>query len=101
MILNRVDHPAFPKSVCGVVNQSGQFSYKGRSLRMRDGAAASRALRVAQEALSGKPRSLTGGATYFHTTYVRPSWSKRFTRTTRIGSHIFYRRGGGARIASN
>ncbi|KGJ18370.1 cell wall hydrolase [Paracoccus sanguinis] len=101
VILNRVDHPAFPKSVCGVVNQSGQFSYKGRSLRMLDGAAASRALRVAQEALSGKPRSLTGGATYFHTTYVRPSWSKRFTRTTRIGSHIFYRRGGGARIASN
>lgn len=100
VILNRVDHPAFPKSVCAVVNQSGQFSYKGGSLRMRDRGAASRAQRVAQEALSGAPRTLTNGATYFHTTYVRPSWSKRFTRTTKIGSHVFYRRGG-ARVASN
>lgn len=100
VIMNRVDHPAFPKSVCGVVNQSGQFSYKGGSLRMRDRAAAQRAERIAQETLAGAPRSLTGGATYFHTTYVRPSWAKRFTRTTKIGSHIFYRRGG-ARVASN
>lgn len=100
VIMNRVDHPAFPKSVCGVVNQQGQFSYKGRSLRMRDGAAASRARRVAAELLAGAPRSLTSGATYFHTTYVRPSWTHRFTRTARIGSHVFYRRGG-ARIAAN
>lgn len=101
VILNRVDHPAFPNSVCGVVNQRGQFSYKGGSLRMRERAAAMRAEKIALEALSGAPRSLTGGATYFHTAYVKPSWAKRFTRTTRIGSHIFYRRGGGQRVASN
>ena len=101
VIMNRVDHPAFPKSVCSVVNQRGQFSYKGGSLRMRDRAAANRALRIAEEVLAGAPRSLTNGATYFHTTGVRPSWSKRFTRTTRIGSHIFYRRGGAQRVASN
>ena len=64
-------------------------------------AAANRALRIAEEVLAGAPRSLTNGATYFHTTGVRPSWSKRFTRTTRIGSHIFYRRGGSQRVASN
>ncbi len=101
VILNRVDHPAFPDSVCGVVNQSGQFSYKGGSLRMRERSAAMRAEKIAREALSGAPRSLTGGATYFHTTWANPSWAKRFTRTTRIGSHIFYRRGGGQRVASN
>ena len=33
------------------------------------------------------------------TTAVRPSWSHRFTRTTKIGSHIFYRNG--RRVASN
>ena len=101
VILNRVDHPAFPKSVCGVVNQRGQFSYKGGNLRMKNRSAAARAEAIAKDYLAGAPRTLTGGATYFHTTYVRPSWSKRFVRTTRIGSHIFYRRGGGARIASN
>lgn len=100
VIMNRVDDPRFPKSVCGVVNQSGQFSYRGNVGKMRKGAAFATAQRVAQEALSGAPRALTDGATYFHTTKVRPSWSKRFTRTTKIGAHVFYRQGG-RRVASN
>ena len=100
VIMNRVDDPRFPKSVCGVVNQSGQFSYRGNVGKMRKGAAFTTAQRVAQEALSGAPRALTDGATYFHTTKVRPSWSKRFTRTTKIGAHVFYRQGG-RRVASN
>ncbi|MDO5606169.1 MAG: cell wall hydrolase [Paracoccus sp. (in: a-proteobacteria)] len=98
VILNRVDSRAFPNSVCGVVHQPGQFSYK-KGRRMSNAAAANRARAIATEALAGAPRSLTDGATYFHTTSVRPSWSKRFTRTTRIGSHIFYR--AGQRVASN
>lgn len=100
VILNRVDHPRFPDSVCGVVNQRGQFSYKGRAGRYHERAAFSRVQRVAQAALSGAPRDLTGGATYFHTGAVRPNWSRKFTRTVRIGSHIFYR-SGGQRVASN
>ncbi|MFN3525574.1 MAG: cell wall hydrolase [Paracoccus sp. (in: a-proteobacteria)] len=42
---------------------------------------------------------MTGGATYFHTPAVRPSWSNRFQRTARIGRHIFYR--DTTRLASN
>ena len=83
-----------------MVNQPKQFSYKGKVDKMGDRAAFNRAQKIASEALAGAPRNLTGGATYFHTTYVKPSWSKRFTRTTRIGAHVFYRRGG-QRIASN
>ena len=98
VILNRVDHPRFPKTVCGVVNQRGQFTYnKGR--RMSNAAAAARARQIAANALAGAPRELTNGATYFHTTNVRPGWSKRFTRTTKIGSHVFYRQG--RRVATN
>ena len=97
VILNRVDSPRFPSTVCGVVtqgNRSGcQFSYhcSGRSLAIREQAAYSRATRVAASALAGRPRVLTDGATYFHTRAVRPGWSKRFTRTAQIGQHIFYR----------
>lgn len=107
VILNRRDSGKFPGSVCGVVKQGNkggcQFSYHcgGNSRAIREKGAFLRAKRVAEAALNGAPRTLTGGATYFHTGAVRPSWSRKFTRTTRIGSHIFYRTGGGQRVASN
>ena len=90
VILNRVDHPRFPKSVCGVVNQRGQFTYN-KNARIREKGTYARVHKVALAALSGAPRTLTNGATYFHTRAVKPSWSRRFERTTRIGAHIFYR----------
>ncbi|MDO5529897.1 MAG: cell wall hydrolase [Paracoccus sp. (in: a-proteobacteria)] len=98
VILNRVDSRQFPSSVCGVVNQRGQFTYR-RGLPMSNRAAAARANSIAAEFLNGAPRNLTGGATYFHATHVRPSWSRRFVRTTQIGAHIFYRPG--QRVAAN
>lgn len=101
VILNRMESGRFPRTVCGVVNQRAQFSYTiGGKPRIRNQAAYNRAVEIARAALNGEPRVLTGGATYFHTTAVRPSWSHRFQRTTRIGNHIFYRTGG-QRIASN
>ena len=99
VILNRVDHPRFPKTVCGVVNQRGQFTYN-KNARIREKGTFARVQKVAIAALSGAPRTLTDGATYFHTRQVKPSWSRRFERTTRIGSHIFYR-SGVRRVASN
>ncbi|WP_374633352.1 cell wall hydrolase [Paracoccus sp. (in: a-proteobacteria)] len=90
VILNRVDHPRFPKTVCGVVNQRGQFTYN-KNGRIREKGTYARVHKIAQAALSGAPRTLTNGATYFHTRAVKPSWSRRFERTTRIGAHIFYR----------
>lgn len=100
VILNRVDSRAFPSTVCGVVNQPSQFSYTiGGAKRISNKAAFLRARDIAIAALSGAPRRLTGGATYFHTPAVRPAWSSRFQRTARIGRHIFYR--SGQRMASN
>lgn len=100
VILNRVDNGRFPNSVCGVVNQKGQFSYLNHGKRgIRNKAVYGHIQQIAYDAMTGAPRNLTGGATYFHTTAVRPSWSQRFTRTTRIGAHIFYRQG--RQVASN
>lgn len=99
VILNRVDNPLYPHSVCAVVKQRGgggcQFSYvcDGRADRMRDRTAADLAGRIARAMLDGAPRVLTDGATHFHTKGVKPSWSKRFARTTSIGAHLFYRQG--------
>jgi spore germination cell wall hydrolase CwlJ-like protein len=100
VILNRVDSPLYPRSVCGVVRQRGsggcQFSYvcDGRTDRMREKAPADLAGRIARARLDGAPRTLTEGATHFHTRSVRPGWSKRYAHTTTIGAHVFYRKAG-------
>lgn len=110
VILNRVDSPLYPDTVCAVVGQSGgggcQFSYvcDGRADTMSDPAARAVAGRIANALLSGTPRLLTQGATHFHTPAVRPAWSRQFPRTAAIGYHIFYRQPGAgtaAQIASN
>jgi spore germination cell wall hydrolase CwlJ-like protein len=99
VILNRVDSPLYPRTVCGVVKQRGgggcQFSYvcTGKK-KMREKVAADLAGRIARAMLDGAPRILTAGATHFHTRGVKPSWSKRFARTAQIGDHLFYRQPG-------
>jgi spore germination cell wall hydrolase CwlJ-like protein len=99
VILNRVDSPLYPSTVCGVVKQRGgggcQFSYvcHGKT-RMREAEAADLAGRIARAMLDGAPRLLTDGATHFHTRAVRPDWSRRFPRTATIGAHAFYRHPG-------
>lgn len=98
VILNRVDRPSYPDTVCEVVEQSGgggcQFSFvcDGRADRIRNPAAYEQVARVARLMLDGAPRKLTNGATHFHTTAVNPRWARIFRRTTTIGSHIFYRK---------
>lgn len=99
VILNRVDSPNYPDTVCGVVRQGKerrtgcQFSFMcdGKPETLRDADAAARAGAIAHLMLEGRPRMLTGNATHFHTRSVSPSWSRRLVRTTRIGAHIFYR----------
>ncbi len=99
VILNRVDAAAFPNSVCAVVNQGTgrryqcQFTYTcdGYSDVVREHAAYRQVAKVARLMLDGGTRSLTHGATYYHTKAVNPRWARQFTRTTTIGVHHFYR----------
>ena len=99
VILNRVDDPRFPDTVCGVVNQGTgklfrcQFPYTcdGRPEKISDARSFERVGKVARLMLDGEKRRLTGGATYYHTTSVKPRWSRVFARTSAIGDHLFYR----------
>lgn len=97
VILNRVDNPRYPKTVCDVVYQSRgrvcQFSYycDGRAEIMTNKTAKNRAGQIARLTLDGAPRTLTDGAIYFHTHRVNPRWNRQLTQTAQIGSHIFYR----------
>jgi spore germination cell wall hydrolase CwlJ-like protein len=99
VILNRVDSRKYPNSICGVVNQGTgrrnacQFSYTcdGRADRIHEQAAYARVAKIARLMIDGAPRQLTGGATHFHTTNIRPQWASHFPNTAKIGSHLFYR----------
>lgn len=104
VVLNRARHPAFPKSVCGVVFQGAgrktgcQFSFTcDGSMRGRVNRVAwDRANAIAVAALSGSVSSAVGNATHFHTTAVSPVWRNSLIRVGQVGSHLFYRFGGRA-----
>jgi spore germination cell wall hydrolase CwlJ-like protein len=99
VVLNRVRHPAFPKTICAVVFQGAysggtcQFSFAcdGSIRRVRDQGAWRRAERVASRALDGAVVSQVGKATHFHTTSVAPEWGQRLMRVAQVGLHVFYR----------
>jgi Cell Wall Hydrolase len=98
--LNRVVAPAFPDSVCAVVNQGEergrhlcQFSWRcdGLTDTPANVAAWLDARSVAQQAL-GPPRVAdpTGGALWYHADHVRPDWAREMRLQARIGHHLFY-----------
>lgn len=99
VILNRVKSAQFPNTLCGVINQGTgrkyqcQFTYTcdGYKEVINEKRAYQRVAKVARAAMDGLKSELTEGATYYHTTAVRPRWSRVFTNTTRIGVHVFYR----------
>ena len=92
-------HPAFPKSVCGVVYQGSQrrtgcqfsFTCDGSLKGRRDPAAWARARKVAAGALAGSVYGPAGLATHYHADYVRPWWAASLRHAVTVGSHIFYR----------
>lgn len=92
--LNRMFSEEFPNTVCEVVWQDGQFSWThdGKSDTPRDHTALAVAEAMATEVLENyfDRTDPTEGATYFHSTTVKPKWSRSFDRVVRIDSHIFY-----------
>jgi hypothetical protein len=98
VVLNRMRHPAFPKSVCGVIYQGAsspvcQFSFvcDGSLYRAPAPAAWREAKAVAAAALLGFVETSVGAATHYHANYVAPRWAPMLTKITQLGAHIFYR----------
>jgi len=99
VILNRVDSPKFPNSICKVVRQGTgrkhacQFSYNcdGKLEYIANGSAYDQAKRVARVSMDRKTRPLTKGATFYHATFVSPSWARSFQHVATIGVHKFYK----------
>ena len=103
VVLNRVRHPAFPNSVCGVVYEGStrvtgcQFTFTcdGSMSRLPVPALWNRARQVAKEMLGGHVYAPVGQATHYHADYVVPYWASSLVKTSVEGVHIFYRWAGG------
>ncbi len=99
VVLNRVRHPAYPRTVCGVVFQGSerttgcQFSFacNGAMARTPSPTGWLHARTVATAALNGKVVAAVGTATHYHTDWVAPYWASRLSKIVQIGGHIFYR----------
>ena len=104
VVLNRVAHPSWPASVCGVVYQGSErktgcqftFTCDGSLARRPSGTSWARAQRIASEALAGSVYAPVGHATHYHTLWVNPYWAGTLDHIGTIGAHRFYRLRGGA-----
>ena len=98
VVLNRMRHPAYPKSVCSVVYQRNstpvcQFSFvcDGALYRAPQPAAWEQARDIAAAALAGYVETSVGSATHYHADYVAPRWAPMLAKVAKLGTHIFYR----------
>jgi len=108
VVLNRMRHPAWPNSVCGVVYQGAMrpgggcqftFTCDGSLAHRPYGEDWARARRLASEALGGFVFEPVGLSTFYHANYVMPRWAPRLLKTAVIGAHLFYRLPGAGRAA--
>ena len=103
VVLNRVRHPAFPNSICDVVNQGSHRATGCQFTFMCDGSLSRRpqtgvwmrSRRIAVEALNGAVYPPVGMATHYHADWVLPYWADSLTKVATVGTHIFYRWSGG------
>ncbi len=100
VVMNRVNAASwYGASIKDVVLKPQQFSCwnandpnraKIDKLSIED-LAASGALNVARQVISGQLKDITGGATNYHATSVNPAWTAKMTKTVQIGNHVFYK----------
>jgi spore germination cell wall hydrolase CwlJ-like protein len=99
VILNRLHHPAFPKTVCGVVFEGSErttgcqftFACDGALIRRPSEPGWIRAREIAAAALSGSVYKPVGYATHYHTAWVVPYWQSSLDKVAAVHTHLFFR----------
>lgn len=99
--LNRKSHPKYPDTIRKIVYQPNQFSWTnhGKIFKVTEKDSWDHAKSLAKMLLkvynnnhvAYMAMDITGGATHYHTTKVRPKWAKKMQRTAQFGSHIYYK----------
>ncbi|MBS0503796.1 MAG: cell wall hydrolase [Proteobacteria bacterium] len=99
VVINRLRHPAFPKTICGVVFQGSErstgcqftFSCDGSMARIPSTSGWQRAREIAAATLKGKVFKPVGYSTHYHTNWVVPYWSGSLDKVAQVGTHLFFR----------
>ena len=99
IVLNRMRHPAYPATVCGVVYQGSDrttgcqftFTCDGSLARIPVPSLWKQARQIAEQALAGKVYAPVGHATHYHADFVLPYWADSLDKSVQVGRHIFYR----------
>lgn len=94
VIMNRARSGRYPTTLCGVVKQPWQFSFvrAGRFPAVNTASPAwSYAQSIARIAGNRLADALPEDVLWYHADYVAPSWGRRLSRVSKIGTHIFYR----------
>lgn len=99
VVLNRVRHPAFARTVCGVVFEGAErqtgcqftFTCDGSLARRYAESAWEQARLRAAEGLGGYVFKPVGLATHYHTDWVYPYWSPELDKLAQVETHLFFR----------
>lgn len=99
VVLNRVRHPAFPNTICGVVFQGSErstgcqftFTCDGALQRRYSNGLWAQARAVATMAINGFVYAPVGHATHYHTNWVVPYWSSSLDKIVEVKTHLFFR----------
>jgi len=90
VVMNRLASPRFPKTICGIALQPGQF-FNVHAYNPPRNARWDRALEVARDARSAASPPVVADAVFFHAAYARPAFFRTRQRVARLGGHVFYR----------
>lgn len=93
VIKNRKEHKRWANTLIGVVEQPHQFSYL-QDMHSQNPPLQKdweRAMIATFDILNGVSLSPVGDAVYYHTTNVKPYWTKGLQVVAKINNHVFYK----------
>lgn len=90
VVINRVEDPRYPNTICDVVweDKAFSFTHDGKGEVMKRAESRREAYSVAKATLDGHGLGIT--STHYHTVSVDPYWNEHYELDGVIGSHIFY-----------
>ena len=84
--INRTKNHKFPKTVCRVINQPGQFPWATAGYKP---SADKESYTIAKMVMDGDLKLDNFDALYFHSKHVNPKW--KLNKVATIANHVFYK----------